>query len=445
MDTQIERRRGSGATGPPRGSRREDGLLYYARHVGVVVYLLALIVLLLFLAAGTLAGYEFQERIERTQVQENGSVISVLIDASEAEATLYELRIAQADLRQLNDRLAGIPAADRVGTLTDSVNARYWSTLDPLLAGLDGYTDVPLASVRTPAQYRRYVAALPPDALPAERIEQVGSLVDAFEQDLTAARSAPSAGAGDPGEGATSTGDATVLQKQRELLEARIQELGEQVAAYGALVPIGRELQHLRQICLPFSAASGSFCLGVFAEQTRSVLVLLLTIAMGALGSTIFITEQYLSGQARDRSMQWFAIRPLLGVVTAIAIFVLAKAGQLAFSEPNAAEGGLNPWTISFPAIVSGLLSESAIQRLSEAGRSVFSTGQLPERERWVITEMLDGRDAAPARLGEQLALPEDQVEAWLEGREAVPERGQELLAAWLRVPRRRLFSDLPP
>lgn len=183
----------------------------------------------------------------------------------------------------------------------------------------------------------------------------------------------------------------------------------------------------------------------VFVTQAESVLVFLLAIAMGALGSTIHITQSFLAGETH-RPLTWYLIRPLLGTVTAVAIYILAKAGQLAI-DPNTTNETMSPWFISFLAIISGLLSEHAIERITSAGKTFFETDAGAGSQRWALqlSEKMSEHGIESERLAAALGVPPSKLDAWANAVESVPQHAQDIIAAWLRLPLRELFSDIEP
>ena len=116
------------------------------------------------------------------------------------------------------------------------------------------------------------------------------------------------------------------------------------------------------------------------ATMPRQLLTLILTLSMGALGSVIFLTLAYFRDQG-EIAFSWYLFRPFLGMVTAFAVFVLAKAGQLTISSGSNVDvlsEDLSPYFISFLAIVSGLLSEQAIRRIRGVGDNIFPVSPPP-------------------------------------------------------------------
>ena len=187
------------------------------------------------------------------------------------------------------------------------------------------------------------------------------------------------------------------------------------------------------------------------ALMPNALLTLLLTLSMGALGSLIYITRDYFSRESQ-KPFSWYLFRPFLGMVTAIAVFVLAKAGQLTISDAGVTEGvaeNLNPYFISFLAIISGLLSEQATEKIRAAGSSVFGVeGQAPPTpERWAVglKEQMGQRGKTAAELAGFVDQDESTVQEWCDERRPVPTAAQSIIAGWLGIPRRRLFTDLPP
>jgi hypothetical protein len=116
------------------------------------------------------------------------------------------------------------------------------------------------------------------------------------------------------------------------------------------------------------------FGFAFLATMPTQLLTLILTLSMGALGSVISLTRAFFDRQA-TAPFSFYLFRPFLGMVTAIAIFVLAKAGQISISDASLSQGiseNLNPFLISFLAVLSGLFSEHAYERIQRAGWAVF-------------------------------------------------------------------------
>ena len=188
-----------------------------------------------------------------------------------------------------------------------------------------------------------------------------------------------------------------------------------------------------------------------FATMPSQLLTLILTLSMGALGSLICITHDYFVVESKH-PFAWYLFRPFLGMVTAVAVYVLAKAGQLTISDVSASQSlseNLNPFFISFLGIISGLLSEQATERIRSAGGMIFqgAGGDAGGPDRWAV-----GLEAEIKRQGKTAAelapfvdVPEKTIEEWLAESKPVPAEGQQVIAAWLGVPVRKLFTDVSP
>jgi hypothetical protein len=126
-------------------------------------------------------------------------------------------------------------------------------------------------------------------------------------------------------------------------------------------------------------------------------LVLLVTISMGALGSVLFMLQLHFislgNTSIHRTSLSWHIFRPFQGMTTALAIYLLVKAGQISVSHSSGIdEADLNPFVLGFLGVVSGLLSDQAIDRLSAAGVELFK----PRGDVSSATRARRGADAVP-------------------------------------------------
>jgi hypothetical protein len=174
-------------------------------------------------------------------------------------------------------------------------------------------------------------------------------------------------------------------------------------------------------------------------------LTLILVLAMGTLGGTIHLTRVYLRGEARG--IGFFLYRPFLGAITALAVYIVARAGVFVLSDPGGgdARSPLSPFFISFLAIISGLLAERALDAIEAVGSKWFSGAE--ERPRWahrVQAEMTSqGRNIS--EIEPLLGIDSARSAAWLDEREPVPPEAQTAISVWLQKPARELFSDMAP
>jgi hypothetical protein len=190
--------------------------------------------------------------------------------------------------------------------------------------------------------------------------------------------------------------------------------------------------------------------LGLIDPMTLAVmpawmLTLIVTLAMGALGSLLHVAKSYLDETCEHRDdyhpMSWFFLRPLLGIVTAFAVFVFFQTG-LAFTDDKLTHGSLNPFFIAFIAILSGLMSWQAVESIHRWGERFLGE---EETKSWAYG--LEGafgikREKTVAELAAWLKVEESQIRCWMAEQQPVPRDLQEKIAVWFGIDRRHLFSE---
>jgi hypothetical protein len=181
------------------------------------------------------------------------------------------------------------------------------------------------------------------------------------------------------------------------------------------------------------------------------MLSLYVTLAMGAMGSLLYVMRSFLqdkldesAGTSRTyRPLSWFIMRPLMGVVTALAFFVVIQAGLLVTDGAvDVGGGGLNPYFGAAVALVCGLMSWQAIQRIELWGKRFFGEEMI---QRWGYG--LKGAfsikpEKTKQDLAKELQVTEAQLDDWIEERQRIPQDIQDKIAAWFGIDRRHLFSD---
>lgn len=196
-----------------------------------------------------------------------------------------------------------------------------------------------------------------------------------------------------------------------------------------------------------------------FSQMPPDMLTLILVLAMGALGGTISLTRLYFRDGATDGEPEgrpsYYLFRPFLGAITALAVYILAKAGVLVISAPTSEGSGANlsPFFVSFLGIVSGLLAEQALDTIQRTGTNLFAEASTVGRSRWAhgLKEALGGNDAAKAAefeakkkdLADTIDVAQETMREWVEEEKAVPSPYQALIAAYLHMSPRNLFSDM--
>lgn len=179
------------------------------------------------------------------------------------------------------------------------------------------------------------------------------------------------------------------------------------------------------------------------------MLSLWLVILMGVLGSSLQMTSTYYKDPDREVTIGSYFLHLSVGAITALAIFIVAKAGVPVIADASRLGGdaAINPYFVSFLAIVSGLLSESALASIEAQGRRLFGEGS-SEPDRWAQIDLTteatkEGRSIK--ELATYLDDSEPQTAAMLKGEEKIAPSKQRVIAIYLRRPGREIFTDIAP
>jgi hypothetical protein len=122
----------------------------------------------------------------------------------------------------------------------------------------------------------------------------------------------------------------------------------------------------------------------ILLTMQPDTLTLWLVLAMGVLGSSLQVTHaSFKSGTAVTTG--GYFLRLSVGALTALIIFIVAKAGVpiIADSGRMGSDGSINPYFVSFLAIISGLLSENAIANIQAQGARIFGQASAIGQLRW--------------------------------------------------------------
>ena len=177
------------------------------------------------------------------------------------------------------------------------------------------------------------------------------------------------------------------------------------------------------------------------------VLTLSLVILMGVLGSALQITHAFFV-ENRIESPGSYFLRVCVGAITALVIFIVAKAGVPVIADASklGGEAPINPYFVSFIAIISGLMSENAIASVQARGAKFFGSDAAPDRwAREDLNAMLLPPDLSLKAISGFLGMTEDATKSILSGKVQATSDQQRTISLYLRRPVRDLFSDLPP
>jgi hypothetical protein len=185
-----------------------------------------------------------------------------------------------------------------------------------------------------------------------------------------------------------------------------------------------------------------------FVNMPPDILTLTLVIIMGLLGSSLAITNSVFRGRETKNFGHYF-LQICVGAVAALVIFVVAKAGVPLVTDASRMGGDtpINPYFVSFLAIISGLMSERAIQAVRVQGGRFF--GQ-EERSRWIrdaneLTNEMNKQSLSSKNLADCLGIEEKVAKSIIGGTQNADDEQQKLIAIYLRKNVRDIFTDIPP
>jgi hypothetical protein len=179
------------------------------------------------------------------------------------------------------------------------------------------------------------------------------------------------------------------------------------------------------------------------------VLTLGLVILMGVLGSALQITHAFFIENRIEKPGSYF-LRVSVGAITALVIFIVAKAGVPVIADASklGGEAPINPYFVSFIAIISGLMSENAIASVQAKGAKFFGSDASGEPDRWARDDLnarLQTPELSLKGVGDFLGTTDEVTKSLLAGKTQASGEQQKTIALYLRTPVRDLFSDMPP
>jgi hypothetical protein len=180
-----------------------------------------------------------------------------------------------------------------------------------------------------------------------------------------------------------------------------------------------------------------------FLRLPREVLVMLLTMVMGMLGSVVTMTWSFVRRDS-GLTVRRFLILPAVGALSAFIVLIFAKAGQISLTSGDSADV-LNPYFLSFLGIISGLLSERAYARIAQIGENFFAVDD--DRPRWSVRveEVMADEGVSAAQMAEYMKVAPNAAEDILAGRLQATPLQQLVIASTLRRHPRELFTDIAP
>lgn len=202
---------------------------------------------------------------------------------------------------------------------------------------------------------------------------------------------------------------------------------------------LGGISQSLFQTATSTVAGLRSFGYAWLFSIPSEVLTLVLALVLGALGSALHMTKIVIDGGARPPGL-WYLFRPCQGVLMALVVFVLLKAGQLTVGAGDT--DTLNPYFVAFVGTISGLLSPDAYRLVQRAGAALIPAGD-DNSDRWAfgLAAAMNAAGLDAGMLADGIGARVEELNAWMAETAPVPAMQQRLLAAWLRADARQLFT----
>lgn len=180
----------------------------------------------------------------------------------------------------------------------------------------------------------------------------------------------------------------------------------------------------------------------------EEALIVLVVIFGGVLGSTVFLTYDYVDNTP-PRSYSYYTIRILVGALTALLLFIVIKAGVLLAIDPLASgqkTADLNPFFVTFVGVVGGLISTQVVTKIISASDRWFHDASA-DKPRYVLPEVVKELSVADKQNEFSIlaGVSPDVVNRWLHNGELVAAEQQRSVSLFLKKELRDLFSDIPP
>lgn len=192
-----------------------------------------------------------------------------------------------------------------------------------------------------------------------------------------------------------------------------------------------------------------------FATLNADSLTLLFVMMIGAIGSLIYVAQYNLKpliqghglSQRSDRGLVYVIFRIVFGVVMALAVYLLVKAGQLAFGGEGDQTLGtdINRPIIAVVALLAGLLAWHALSAIESKGAAWF--GAQTRTDLWAtgLDHAIRQAGREVGELAHHVGRSVEQVERWLMFRDKVTPEMQDRIRTWLSRSIAELFSSNEP
>lgn len=191
------------------------------------------------------------------------------------------------------------------------------------------------------------------------------------------------------------------------------------------------------------------------ATLTTPSITTIYVLVIGAIGSLIYITKYQLKlvvdghmlRTRPPRPLPWFLFRPIFGVVVALALYFLIRAGQLALGAGADEEVGttLNIPILSVLALFAGILSWQALAMIETRGGIWFKEQSREPLWATGLSNALRTREKSIAECAQQIGRTQEQVGRWLSFKDKVPIEMQDRISTWIDMRLDELFGEFKP
>lgn len=176
-------------------------------------------------------------------------------------------------------------------------------------------------------------------------------------------------------------------------------------------------------------------------------LAFLLVCFGGILGALLRIVfHAYVSG--KDASFRNLLIGPILGLICALVVYTLLRAGFIAITDrPDDSTSMLSPFFIAVVSMAAGLLSERAVDTFTRTTGSWLGSVEASQASRWAsrLNDELIAKELTVEKLAERVDVSAAKLREWADEKSVVPMDKQREIALVLNVPLRAIFTDIPP
>jgi hypothetical protein len=188
------------------------------------------------------------------------------------------------------------------------------------------------------------------------------------------------------------------------------------------------------------------------ATLSYESLTLMFVFVIGAIGSLLYITKHFLHQAIQghgwldppSRPLSWYLFRPIFGIVVALAVYLLVKAGQLALGGGDSL-GDLNLPIFSVVALFAGLLSWHALDAIESRGKKWFKAQSRRHMYAAGLKHALTMKGKSIAQCANQIGCTEIQIHRWIAYQDRVTPEMQDRLITWLDLSVGELFTEDRP